>query len=274
MKKRLPLIICLPLLLVSCNKNEYYDSSKDFQLCRNGDLLSLNFEDATYEDISNNLEASSAISSMELGESVTFIRTSSTCHSCIDFEPTFLSFIKNNQLDISVYSDTSKANQYASEYSNYLGEDNIEHDEEHTFLNRTPTWYYSSKEKGCKIALWGGGNDYFLKTSFLKYASITNIYKFSSISFLEKGLDNSSNALVYLLDKTDTWSASFYKNTLYPLAIKSNKPTYILDMERVKKEDLEDVQKYFSSSCLILEKEKAGTNDETSLNNLVSSYYN
>ena len=274
MKKSFCLLALLPILLVSCNKDETFDTSKDFQLCKNGDLFSLDFDNTTYDSISNNLDATSSIQSMENNEGVTFIRTSPTCHSCVDFEETFISFIKNNMLDISVYSDSNKASQYATQYSNYLGEDNIEHDEEHTFLNRTPTWYYASKEKGCKIACWGGGNDYYLKTSFFKYASITNIYKFSSIEYLQKGLEKNPNALIYLLNENDTGSASFYKNSLYPVALKSSKPTYILDMQRVNLSEIENVSSYFSSYSLILGNEKANLNDETGLNSLLNSYYN
>ncbi len=261
-------------MLISCNKTDTFDTGKDFQLSRNGDLFSLDFTNATYLTISNGLDADEAISSMEFSEGVTFIRTSSTCTSCVNFEETFLSFIQNNMLDISVYADASNANKYATKYTDYLGEENIEHDEEHTFLNRTPTWYYASKEKGCKIACWGGGNDYFLRTSFFKNASITNIYKFSSINHLKKGIEENGEALIYFLDKNDSSSISFYKNTLYPLAIKSAKPTYIIDSNRMDSSSIADTQAYFSSYSLILNDKKASLDNDTGLNDIVKSYYN
>ncbi len=274
MKKRFLLLSILSLSLVSCNKTETFDIDKDFQLSRNGDLFSADFENASYLSVSNNLDATEAIASMELSEGVTFIRTSASCSSCVNFEPTFLSFVKENLLDISVYSDGTNANRYALEYSEYLGEDNIEHDEEHTFLNRTPTWYYASKEKGCKIACWGGGNDYFLRTSFFKSASITNVYKFSSISFLKNGLEKNDGALVYLLNQNIYQSTSFYKDKLYPLAKKSSKPTYILDMSRVSSSSINEVNDYFSSYSLILGDKKVSLDNETDLNAILNSYYN
>ncbi len=274
MKKRILPIIGLALGLISCNNNDQYDENKDFQLSRNGDLFSFDFTNATYDSISNGLDADKAISSMDLGESVTFIRTSPTCHSCIDFEETFISFIKNNLLDISIYSDSTTSIGYANQYYSYFGEDNVEHDEEHTFLNRTPSWYYGSKENGCKIACWGGGNDYYLRTSFFKNGSINNIYKFSSIAYLKKGLETNNKPLIYLLDENNSESTSFYKNTLYPLAKKSSKPTYILDMNRVNSSSIDEVDKYFSSFSLILGEEKASLDNETGLNKLISGYYN
>lgn len=274
MKKRFSLILMLPFMLVSCNKNETFDVNKDFQLSRNGDLFSFDFTDATYLSVSNGLDADEAIASMELSEGVTFIRTSSTCQSCINFEQTFLSFIQSNMLDISVYADTAAASKYATKYIDYLGNENIEHDEEHTFLNRTPSWYYVSKEKGCKIACWGGGNDYYLKTSFFKSASITNIYKFSSVNYLKKGIEENNGALIYFLDKTDLSSVSFYKDTLYPLAKKSSKPTYILDSNRMDSSSIEDAKSYFSSYSLILNDKKASLDNQAGLNEIVNSYYN
>ncbi len=91
---------------------------------------------------------------------------------------------------------------------------------------------------------------------------------------MKKGIEENNGALIYFLDNTDLSSVSFYKDTLYPLAKKSSKPTYILDSNRMDSSSIDDAKSYFSSYSLILNDKKASLDNQTGLNEIVNSYYN
>lgn len=266
------IFLFLPTLLISCQNtnNEYKpDENKDFQLCRNGDLLSFDFdENTTYEDLGNNLSEDNIDFSM--GEGITFIYTSPNCHSCQNFKDTFVSFIKETQLDIYVLNSPTTFSNYM--YS-YFGEDNIEKDEEHPFLKNTPTWYYASDAGKVKIANWGAEISKNLKKNFFSKASISYIYKFSSIAKLEKGLGNNGDSLIFYLDYDNSSSLSFYKNSLFPKAKKSLKKTFVIDSSRLSASEKEKAKSYFGEYNLIQGNKKESLDNQSSLS-LVNSYYN
>ncbi len=266
------LVLFLPLLLVSCQKSNDQntpDETKDFQLIRNGDLLSYEFNDeATYENLGNGLNEKNL--DFSLGEGVTFIYTSQNCHACQAFKDTFVSFIKETNLDIYVLNSTTTFSNYM--YSHF-GEENIEKDDEHPFLKNTPSWYYASEKGKVKIANWGAETSKALKRNFFSKASISYIYKFSSIEKLEKGLGNNGDSLIYYLDYENNDSVSFYKDSLFPLAKKSLKKTFVIDSLRLTNEEKITARSYFGEYNLIQSNKKERASNSSSSLSLIKSYY-
>lgn len=273
MRKRFAVLLLLPMLVASCanDAKDYYVDSNPFQLSRNGDLFLNDFEDPSYDDLTIVENASTTIANSEIGESFNILRISDTCHSCQEFKTSFASFIKDTFLDVIVYSgsDTSiEANINSLE--NHF--DKIERSVDYPFLSRTPTWYIGNEKEGIKIFNWGYSNKKTLANNFLKQCSLTNLYKFSSIEALKKGLED-ANALVYLLDSKNEKSLSFYKDFLYEKAIKSKKRTYVFVNERATSKEKVSAIEYFEEHSLIVNNEKESLENESSLKTLVNSYY-
>ena len=275
MKKRFCILFILPLFLLSCSKEkrEYYYEDNPFQLIRNGDYFLKDFSSLTYEDLDNDVQVDSTLKSLEYGESFSIIRTSSTCSSCALFKDNFVSFIKDTFLDISVYSsEESQTVPSINKLAEHFPENKIEHSLQTPFMTNTPTWYYGNENKGIKIANWGATDLATLKYNFFRYGSLSNIYKFSSIEALKKGLED-EDSLIYLLDESNKSSLYFYEKRLYPLAIKSSKRTYVLPLSRVKEEDMNEVLSYFGSYCLIYKDKKVSLGD-TYCYDVTDDYYN
>ncbi len=271
MRKRIFSLFLLPLLLSSCNKKEDYslDGKKDFQLCRNGDLLSYEFnEETSYEDLGNGLDQSSL--DFTLGEGVSFIYTLSSCHVCLDFKTTFVSFIKETLLDIHVLNSPYA---FANYLISYFGNDNIEKDESHPFCKQTPTWYHASEKGGVKIANWGWATSANLKKNIYSSASICNIYKFSSISKLKKGLENATDSLIFYLDYSNDKSVSFYREYLFPLAKVSAKKTFLIDSKRLPSAEKNIAQDFFGENNIIIENKKETLEESSSAISFIQNYY-
>ncbi len=276
MKNKIRLFSLLCLLLPACSpsKGSYLDPDKEYQLFRNGDLFLTDFESASYQDVASVVSMEKLLPELELGVSVNIFHSSPTCTTCKEFESTFVSFLKETYLDVVFWESSDvlfQANR--SKFIEYFGEENIETSLDYPFMRATPTWYYASKESGCKIANWGGANRKTLKANFFSRGSITNLYKFSSIKALKKGLEKNPNALVFYYDPSLPENAKSFTQ-LYAHAKASNRDTYLVDLSRVKEKEKENVSAYFGDNWLIWGEERILSSEiEAKGQSLYASYY-
>lgn len=264
-----------PILLVSC-KNEtsdFYVESNPFQFARNGDLFLADFDNGGYSNLGVVESVTSTVASSMLGESFNILLVSNTCHACQEFETSFASFLKDTFLDVIIYSkNNTETTPYANALLTHFGEDKIENSDDYPFLKITPTWYSGNETEGMKILNWGYSNKKDLTRNLLKQSSITNLYKFSSVDALKKGLED-EDSLIYLLDSKNEKSLSFYKDFLYKKAIKSKKRAYIFVTERATSAENEKALEYFGDYSLIIGNKKESLDNEGSLKSLINSYY-
>lgn len=274
MKKSFSFICLLPILLFSCNEEKgKLDPSKSFDLCRNGDLLVKKYQNPTYDDLGNGISSTCLEKSLEAGESITFIKTSKTCHTCQIFQETFVSFVEDYQLDVAVFSSNNQdMYQFRDKIRSLFDEDEIEEDEAHPFFKNTPSWYFASQKGKVRIANWGAETRKALERNYFSQASLTNIYKFSSLTYLKKALETNEDTLLYRLDYEDNLSFSFYQKSLFPLAKESTRPTYVLDMSRLNEEEKKEADTYFGEYDLIYKEEKKSVQD-LSTTALLEKYY-
>ena len=268
------LICLLPLVLCSCKEtNTQLDPNQPFQICRNGDLLVSSYESPSYQDLGNGIDSTYLEKSLEAGEGITFIKTSDSCASCEAFHDTFVSFVEDYQLDIAVFS-SNNADTYAfsEKIQSLFKENEIEQDESHPFFRNTPTWYYASKEGKVRIANWGAETRKALERNFFAHASITNVYKFSSLNNLKKALETNPNSLIYRLNYEDEYSFSFYRDSLFPLAKASTRPTYVLEIARLSEKEKTEANLYFEGFDLLYGDQKKSVKDSSS-NALLKEYY-
>lgn len=274
MKKRSFLICLLPILLCSCKEDKgKLDPTQPFQICRNGDLLANTYEDPSYQDLGNGVDSTYLEKILESGEGVTFIKTSDTCSSCKAFHDSFVSFVEDYQLDIAVFlSNNADTYAFSDKIQSIFQKNEIEQDESHPFFRNTPTWYYASKEGKVRIANWGAETRKALERNFFSQASLTNVYKFSSLDNLQKALESKPSTLVYRLDYQNESSFGFYGESLFPLAKTSTRPTYVLDMSRLSKEEKEKANAYFGDYDLLYKDQKKSVKDNSSTA-LIKEYY-
>ncbi len=274
MKKDFLFICFLPILLSSCQEDKgKLDPSKSFDLCRNGDLLVKKYQDPTYDDLGNKITSAYLENSLKTGESVTFIKTSATCASCQIFQETFVSFVEDYQLDVAVFSSNNEDTyQFGDKIRSLFNEDEIEEDESHPFFKNTPSWYFASEKGKVRIANWGAESRKALERNYFSQASLTNIYKFSSVAYLKKALEINGDVLLYRLDYEEEPSFSFYQKSLFPRAKESERSTYILDMSRLDEAEKKEADAYFGDYDLIYGGEKKSVEDSSSTA-LLDEYY-
>lgn len=228
MKRTLSLFLLLPLaLLSSCTT-----TSKRVPLARNGDISSASVD--SYDGVCIAESASRLIERVNQGESVAFLFTSTSCSHCIAWEPTFVSFLKQENYEVTLFHNgvlsVNEYNQAVSLLQNYY-HDSTQID------GSTPKLFIADQSSFTYI----GAANLTLQTlhnGFRAQADEGHITTFRSVEAYQSFLGDNSDTLTYLYDSTaGSIGSSFYVNTLFPKAKSASKSLALLDFEAMDDEN-------------------------------------
>jgi len=229
------LFLLSALLLSACSSSSPSLSSasssveeelhSSFPLGLNGDLYGVT-SGTDYNDVTHYQDVQTLIRRYENGESVAFLFTSLSCSHCETWKSTFVPFVLNSKIEIIHFekgslSDAVYRDSYLSLQSYFNNVDQIQ--------GATPTLFLA--RKGVFHYLGAAGLSYLgLQNAFNYYGEASQLRLFSSYERYSAYLKDNPDALSYLLDRTTgSLSATFYGESLYPLAKTSSKPLAVLD---------------------------------------------
>ena len=280
MKKKIPFILVLPFLLISCSNN---DSSVSYYIDQNGDYLTNEWN--SYNDLPA-LSPSIALKKASHNIETNFVNASYTCSHCEKFEPIFLSVLNSEHYYFeSLYKakkdDATETEQEEIRYNNILMELQNKYGKDSYnggIDSATPSIYYLANENAYLLDMYDNNDNVnrfksYLKTQYIK----TNIYHFSNFdaysTFLNT-LDN--NALTYIDDTSSDESISFYSEHIYQLAKKSEKNLCYLDLNAMGDEEKEKLKNSLNvedlKPSLLLNKENVSITLDRAIE-LINNYY-
>jgi len=196
---------------------------KAYLIERKGELLDEVFS-LTYLGCGSQGDASSLIKRVEQGETVSFLFISSTCSKCTLLEPAFVEVMKAWKGDTTILLDEDNKSQIISYFSGLIS------DVSYPLSGASPTWYVASKEKGHEI-LYGASSDKqsnisAIRSGYLDYVSLSNVYRFVDHESFLKQLD--SDVPLFLYDYASDESCALMKK-INESALTSSKRLYRFD---------------------------------------------
>lgn len=286
MKKTLFIIAILALSLGACSSSSSYsfdqapDESKTYLLNRNGNLIDYS-GDSTYQDVSVERESSAIILSAEAGESCLFVFASSSCSHCVDFESSYASYVIHSEALVTLIYDTGDNygtyKEEATALASYFPSSNSS-DTSQQITGETPTMFLG-KKGSLTVISWGSNDESYLRHRIDSVSSFTNIYEFSSASAFINANKEKSDVLSFVYDSSNAEEESIYRTTVYPLAKKSAKRLYLVDLSRFSDADkttlLSTYQLSSEDSPILISQtgNQDWSQDASTIKTMLASYY-
>lgn len=221
-KRTYSLFLLLPLaLLASCSP-----ANKRTPLARNGDI-SLSSE-TTYLGVGVQQSVEKLIARMDDGETVAFLFSSLNCSHCIAWEPTFVTFLSQENYEVVVYQNGTMLD---SEWErSVIALQNYFHDTE-TIRQATPLLFIGDKSSFTFVGTSNTTQER-LHSNFKAQGDEGHVTRFQNVEAYQRYLTTTPDTLSYLLDSTPaSVGHAFYADQLFPLAKNSGKPLAVLDYQ-------------------------------------------
>lgn len=184
------------------------------------------------------------MASMDGGENVLFLFASYNCSHCLDFESTFIKFMRANQPNMYIYylADKEIATALAYDEIRYGLAEYYGYTDGTTPFGSTPILYLGTKDNYYVVSE-GNQTQSYVENAVKSYADYSNLYYFSSFDYFEQA--SSNDILTILYSQSDEASLNTYYDQIYETANDSDKTTYVLDYDVMSEEDQTKALSYF-----------------------------
>ncbi|MFA6620209.1 MAG: hypothetical protein WCS90_03645 [Bacilli bacterium] len=271
MKRKISLFLLFPLaLLASCSS-----ANKRTPLVRNGDIL-LSSE-TTYLGICIQQSVERMMARMDDGETVAFLFSSLNCSHCLAWEPTFVSFLSQENYEVVLYQNGTMLD---SEWKRSVAAIQTYFHDTETIRMATPLLFIGDKQS-FSFAGTSDTSQERLHSNFKAQGDGGHITSFRSIEAYQRYLATTPDALIYLYDSASSnVGHTFYVDCLFPAAKSSSKPLALLDFQGMNSTNQTTALTLFGLSAftpILKQKESvynlAKESEVASATSLVQKYY-